>query len=66
MSKAGDVSYEHLVWAEGVSIRASGRRVSDPRPCRRLHQLVQHSRKVNLAPTRQWGQRHIATGPTCR
>ena len=25
-----------------------------------------HSQKVDLASTRQWGQRHIATGPTYR
>jgi hypothetical protein len=66
VSEAGDVPYEYLAGAGAVPVWAAGRRVGDPRPGRGLHQLAQHSQKVNLAPTRRWGQRHIATGPTYR
>jgi hypothetical protein len=66
VSEAGDVPYEYLAGAEAVPVWAAGRRVGDPRLGRGLHQLAQHSQKVNLAPTRRWGQRHIATGPTYR
>ena len=64
--EAGFVADEDLVGAEAVPVRAPSRWVGDPLPARGLHQLAQHSQKVNLAPTRQWGQRHIATGPTDR
>jgi hypothetical protein len=64
--EAGFVADEDLVGAEAVPVRAPSRWVGDPLPARGLHQLAQHSQKVNLAPTRQWGQRHIATGPTNR
>jgi hypothetical protein len=56
-------SYERVSLAVMVNDRGS--------PWYRLsvrgrHELAQHSQKVNLAPTRQWGQGHIATGPTYR
>ena len=41
MSQADDNSDEDLIRAEGVTVRASGRRVGDPLPGRRLHQLAQ-------------------------
>jgi hypothetical protein len=66
VSQTDDVPDENLTRTETVTVGAPGWRVSDPRPGRGLHQLAEHSQKVNLAPTRQWGRRHIATGPTYR
>jgi hypothetical protein len=66
VAAAGDMPDEDLIRPEDVPVGASRRWVGDPLPGRGLHQLAEHSQKVNLAPARQWGRRHIATGPTYR
>jgi hypothetical protein len=44
---------EDLIRAESVPVRAARRRVRDPRPGRRLHQLTQHD--SHLRPYRHFG-----------
>jgi hypothetical protein len=43
--EAGLVAHQHLTRAEAVAVRASGGRVDDPLPGRRLYQLAQHGYK---------------------
>jgi len=66
VSEAGDVANEDLIPAKTMPVRVSRRWSGDPLSVRGRRELAQHSQKVNLAPTRRWGQRHIATGPTYR
>ena len=40
--EASDMADEHLIRAEGMSVRAPCRRVSDPLPDRGLHQFAQY------------------------
>ena len=50
---------EDLAGAERVTVRASGRRVGDPLPGRRLHQLAQHDYK----PTTEHPDAAAGLGP---
>jgi len=45
MAETSLVTHKYLTRAEGVPVRATRRRVGDPLPGRRLHQLGQHKYK---------------------
>jgi hypothetical protein len=47
--KAGLMTYKHCAGAEAVAVRASRRRVGDPRPVRGLHHLAQHKSQAYAA-----------------
>ena len=53
------MAHQHLARAKTVAVRASGRRVGDPRPGRRLHQLAQHI----LKPTTEHPAAAAGLGP---
>jgi hypothetical protein len=45
VAQARNVTNQHLVRSERVSVGAARRRVRDPLPCRRLHQVAQHDQE---------------------
>ena len=57
---------QDLAGAEGVSVRASGRRVGDPLPGRRLYQLAQHDYKPKAGADGQRGNAAATRTPPPR
>ena len=59
VTEAGLMAHQHLARAKTVAVRASARRLGDPRPGRRLHQLAQHI----LKPTTEHPAAAAGLGP---
>jgi hypothetical protein len=67
VSEAGDVPDEDLIRAEGVSVRAPGRRAGDPFSIGGLHEVAQHIQKLkfgarHMCPRREMGLAVTAVG----